>query len=307
MRAMSIGDVSTVEGSDDVHYVDTGMYDTEGYGSVYVVDAEKPALVDSGIGTHYDRILDAMAEVGVAPEDLEYVLPTHVHLDHAGGAGHLLEACPNATVLCHEYGVRHLVDPGRLVEGTKAAVRDQWQYYTAPEPVPEERIEGLTDGDRVDLGDRELDVVHAPGHAPHQVTFHDDGDDLLFTGDAAGIYVPALDRVAVTSPPANFDVHECLADVRTIQDRSPERLCFGHFGDRAYERPVMDGYKRTLVEWVEAVRQRRERLGDDDAVVDHFVEHADEELCEVWGTEKTRAETSLNTRGVLGFLDSETA
>lgn len=300
---MSIGDVYAVENSDTVHYVDTGVYDTVEYGSIYLVDAERPALVDSGIGTNYDLILDAMAEVGIDREDLEYVLLTHVHLDHAGGAGHLLTECPNATVLCHEMGVRHLIDPERLIEGTKAAVQDQWQYYVEPEPVPEARIDGLSGGDAVDLGDRALDVIHAPGHAPHQVVYHDGADDLLFSGDAAGIYIPGEDELERTSPPANFDVDQCLADVQTIQDRDPKRLCFGHFGDRAFDQEFLDGYKRTLVEWVEAIRQQRERLEDDEAVIRHFVEHAEHR--DVWGDERAEAEARLNVRGVLGYLDRE--
>lgn len=298
---MAIGDVYPVEDAAGIHYVDTGMYDTEAYGSVYLLDSERPALIDTGIGTNYEQILEAMDAVGIDRDDLEYILPTHVHLDHAGGAGYLVEACPNATVLCHEFGVEHLVDPERLIAGTKAAVGDQWQYYADPEPISEDRIEGVTGGDVVDLGDRSLDVIHAPGHAPHQVMYHDDVDDLLFTGDAAGIYVPSRETIVQTSPPSDFDLDGCLEDVRTIEALAPARLCFGHFGDRAFDAELVESYKRTLVEWVEAIRQKRAELDDDDAVMEHFVEHA--QLRGLWGDEKAEAETRLNVRGVLGYLD----
>ncbi|MFC6724778.1 MBL fold metallo-hydrolase, partial [Halobium palmae] len=148
---MAIGDVEPVPDSTDVYYLDTGMYDTEAYGSVYIVDAERPAVVDTGIGTNRELLFDALDEVGVGREELELILPTHVHLDHAGGAGFLAAECPNATVLTHESGVPHLIDPSRLVAGTKAAVDDQWEFYVEPEPVPEDRVEGLEDGDAVDL------------------------------------------------------------------------------------------------------------------------------------------------------------
>jgi glyoxylase-like metal-dependent hydrolase (beta-lactamase superfamily II) len=297
---MAIGDITPVVGADGVYYVDTGMYDTEAYGSVYLIDAERPAIVDSGIGTNYERILAGLETIGIDPTELSFVLLTHVHLDHAGGAGRLLEACPNATVLCHDFGVRHLIDPERLIQGTKDAVEDQWQYYTEPKPIPEDRIEGLTDGDAVGLGDRAVDVHHAPGHAPHQVLFHDTTDDLLFTGDAAGIYVPSRDQVVQTSPPSNFDLEACLDDVRTIEQLAPERLCFGHFGDRAFDAELAERYKRTLVEWVEAIRQKRAELASDEAVLKHFVENA--RLRGPWGDEKAEAETRLNARGVLGYL-----
>ncbi|QCJ45745.1 MBL fold metallo-hydrolase [Haloprofundus sp. MHR1] len=298
---MAIGDVAPVPGTEDTYYVDTGMYDTESYGSVYLVDADRPAVVDTGIGTHYEYILDAMDEVGIDPEAVAYVLPTHVHLDHAGGAGFLVEACPNASVLCHDIGVRHLVDPSRLVEGTKAAVGDQWEFYVDPKPVPEERIDGIEGGDEIDLGDRTLDVIHAPGHAPHQVMFHDRETDALYTGDAAGIWVPSENEIRQTSPPSQFDLEQCLEDVNTIVERDPETLCFGHFGPCEFSEELMGEYKRILVEWVEAVRRQREALDDDEAVIDHFAEHTD--MAGTWGERKATAEERLNVRGVLGYLD----
>jgi glyoxylase-like metal-dependent hydrolase (beta-lactamase superfamily II) len=297
---MAAGDVEAVPGT-DLYYVDTGTYETAGYGSVYLLDAEQPAVVDTGLGTHRDRLFAALDEVGIGREGLEHVLVTHVHLDHAGGAGFLVEECPNATVRTHERGVPHLIDPGRLVEGTKAAVGDAWKHYVDPVPVPDDRIEALTGGDVVDLGDRRIEVTEAPGHAPHQVIYHDRGDDVLFTADAAGIYVPAHDEIAPTSPPAQFHLEKALDDARTIEGLAPDTLAFGHFGTRAFEPELLEGYRRTLVEWVEAVRRKRAELDDDEAVVEHFVEHA--HYADVWGEEKARAETRLNVRGVLGYLD----
>jgi glyoxylase-like metal-dependent hydrolase (beta-lactamase superfamily II) len=300
---MAIGDVFEVTEGDctDLYYLDTGMYGTPEYGSVYVIDAERPAVVDTGTGTSRDLLFDALDRIGIGERDVEYVLPTHVHLDHAGGAGFLAERYPNATVLTHEIGVPHLTDPGRLVAGTKAVVGDQWKYYVEPKPVPEDRIEGLTGGDTIDLGDRELDVIHAPGHAPHQTVFHDSRDDVLFTADAAGIFVPQTGRVRQTTPPSNFDLDQCLADAETVVQRDPTLLCFGHFGPVHYSEDLLSGYKRTLVEWVETVREKRAELADDEAVVEYFVEHS--RMVDVWGEEKARAEERLNATGVLGYLD----
>lgn len=298
---MAIGDFEPVPDSTDLYYLDTGMYDTEGYGSVYVVDAERPAVVDTGIGTNRELLFDALDSLDIGEEDLEYILPTHIHLDHAGGAGFLTEAYPNATVMAHDIGVPHLVDPSRLVAGTKAAVDDQWQFYVDPEPVPEDRIEGLEGGETIDLGDRTLEVVYAPGHAPHQVMFHDTGDDVLFTGDAAGIWIPSMNKIRQTTPPSQFNLDQCLDDASTIVDRDPDTLCFGHFGPLAFEAEYMEGYKRTLVEWVEAVRQKRAELEDDEAVIEFFQEHTD--MAEAWGERKAHDEERLNVKGVLGYLD----
>jgi glyoxylase-like metal-dependent hydrolase (beta-lactamase superfamily II) len=299
---MAIGDVTevTTGSCSDLSYVDTGMYEVPAYGSVYVLDAERPAIVETGIGTHYDRILDAIDAVGLAPDDIEVIAITHVHLDHAGGAGFLAEACSNATIAAHEIGAPHLNDPGRLWAGTKQAVGDQIDHYVEPEPIPEERLRELEDGDEIDLGDHALIAHHAPGHAPHQVAFEDPGNDAVFTGDAAGLYVPERDRAEPTSPPPDFDLEQALRDIETIQEVAPETLLYSHFGP-APRTHQLDAYARRLSDWVQAVAAARAELDDDERVIEHFAGETD--ATEIWGEEKGRGETAMNVRGVLSYLD----
>ena len=296
VRAVTAGDVT------DLYYVDTGMYDTDGYTSVYLLDAERPALVDTGLGTDYELVRDAMEEVGIAPEGLEVIAPTHVHLDHAGGTGFLAEDCPNADVVCHERGARHLVDPTRLWEGTKQAVGEQLQFYTEPKPVPEDRVREVTDGDVVDLGDHELRVHHAPGHAPHHCIFEDPANDAVCTADAAGIYVPSLERTEPTTPPPNFDYEQCMDDVDAIADIDPSVLLYSHFGPVEGTETLAE-YRDVLTGWVDTVEAARDDLGEEEAIERLVREKLHEGgLVEAWGELKVREETRMNVRGVLRYL-----
>ncbi|QLK24796.1 MBL fold metallo-hydrolase [Natrinema zhouii] len=303
---MEVGDVREVTTGDcsDLYYLDTGMYDTNEYGAVFILDDDRPAVIDTGIGTNYDLLREALEEVGIGEDDLEVIALTHIHLDHAGGAGFLAADYPNADVYVHPIGTDHLIDPSRLVAGTKSAVGEQWEYYVEPEPIPAERIVEIEDGDVIDLGTHELRVHAAPGHAPHQVVFEDPTNDAVFVADAAGIWIPQIEEIRETSPPSNFDLEGCLADVETLKEIDPDVFCYPHFGPRYVGDDVdaaLEEYATVLKAWVDVVAEKRQELEDDQAVVEYFADAT--EMTDVWGTEKASEEAKLNTRGVLGYLE----
>lgn len=284
----------------DLYYVDTEMFDSLGYGAVYILDAEQPAIVDSGTGANYELVLEGLAELGIGPEDLAAIVLTHVHLDHAGGASVLAEHCPNADVYIHESGARFLRDPTRIWAGTKAVVGDRIEYYREPDPIPDDRLVELADGDTINLGDHTLDVHSAPGHAFHQVIYYDSVNDGVFCADAAGLNIPGLDGVRQTSPPSDFDLEQCVEDIETIRDLDPQALYYPHFGDRETD-GLLDEYERVITTWVEDIEAKREELGDDDAVIEYFVEQT--ETFDVWTEQHARGEERMNVEGVLQYLD----
>ncbi|MFB6086077.1 MAG: MBL fold metallo-hydrolase [Halodesulfurarchaeum sp.] len=292
---------ATAGNSRDLYYVETGDFDPATYCSVYIIDAERPAVIDTGTGANVDVVLDALSQLDIAPGDLEVIVLTHVHLDHAGGAGHLLEVCPNAEVYVHEKGAKHLVDPGRLWDGTKTAVGDQIQFYVEPRPVAAGRIVELEAGDRIDLGDHELLAHPAPGHAFHQFVFEDRTTGGVFTGDAVGILTPGLDRVRPSSPPPDFDLEGCLADLETIESLEPNALYLAHFGDHEPD-GLLSRYAEVLEGWVDSVGEKRAELGAE-ATLEYFAERT--ETVDAWGPIKGRAEARMNVRGVLSYLDGQ--
>ncbi|UHQ98759.1 MBL fold metallo-hydrolase (plasmid) [Natrinema zhouii] len=288
---------------EDTYYVDLDLYDIPSMGCAYILDADRPAVIETGVGKRYERILEALDEIGIKYEDVEVIAPTHVHLDHAGGAGFLARECPNATVRTYERGARHLVDPSRLVTGTKQAVGERWKFYVEPVPIDEDRVSGLEDGDVIDLGDRELEVHHAPGHAKHQAVYYDRQSDVVFAADAAGIYVPELDRIQPTTPPTQFDLEGALTDIDLLRDLDPDMLLYTHFGPRADVDRALSEYEELLKEWVDEIREKRAELTGDEAVIEHFPQRTD--IVDLWGEENAVSEIRMNVRGVLGYLDRQ--
>lgn len=294
LREVTAGD------SADLYYVDMGLYDTPEYGAVYVLDAERPAVIETGLGTNTDRILRALEQLGIAPEGLAAIVVTHVHLDHAGGVGALTAACPNADVYVPAPGAQFLVDPEPLWEGTKAVIDERIDYYVEPRPVPDERVVGVGDGATVDLGDHTLVAHAAPGHAFHQAVFQDTATGGVFTGDAAGIVTPELAGPQYATPPPDFDLEQAVADVEMIAELNPTALYYSHFG--AVEPDGQLGaYAELLESWVETVARVRTEQERDAAVMEYFAERAD--TIEAWGPAHARAEERLNVAGVLEYLD----
>lgn len=283
--------IEPVPGTDDVYQVDGWMLDEPGRLAVYLLDTPEPALIDTGTAAETpEAVLAALDQLGIAREDLAHLIPTHVHLDHAGGTGELAAACPNATVHCHERGVDFLTDPdllAKLERGVEAAIGEP-EPYGAPELVPADRARSLADGDTIDLGDRALTTVDAPGHAPHQACFHDESTGVLFTADAAGMLFD--DRIYPTTQPPSFDLEAGVETVRRLLELEPSVNCYPHFGVATDAVPRLETYERLLPEWVDAVEAAAETTDDPAEMADA--------LRPEWGSMGLEGDV----RGVLGYL-----
>lgn len=299
---MAIGEVFRVTAGAcaDIHCLDVGLYGSPHYGAVYILESARPAVIDTGTGINYHLLRGALSSVGISREDLEVIALTHVHLDHAGGAGLLAADCPNAEVYVHSVGANHLVDPTRLVAGTKQIIGDLWAFHRVPEPIPEDRIRSIRDGDVIDLGDRELQTIAVPGHAPHQVAFYDPTSDALFTGDAMGMWLPDPGLLTVTTPPPNFDFDRWLDTHETIREISAGTFLYPHFGPREASDTV-DEHERLLTEWVREIDEKRDGLSDE-AVIEYFLEKS--ELRAAMGEPAGSVPTRFSVQGVMKYLDS---
>ncbi len=244
-----------------VYMLDTYALGQPGTVSAYVIKGPKVALVDCGYASSYRSVLDGLEELGIMPSDVKYLVPTHVHLDHAGAAGHLIREMPNAEVIAHELGVPHLVNPTRLIESaTKVFGEAIMQLYGTPEPVPQARVTAVGKESHLDLGEgMTATLMHSPGHAPHQVSVMLDGTRELMTADAIGIVYPDLKTVIPTTPPPSFDPSQLVSTVRTLEQTDATRLLTPHFGLRSDVGYVFEKTKEKVTRWVRDVGDMRSR------------------------------------------------
>lgn len=259
--------VERVSGCRNVWLVDTLLLETPRMMSAYVVDGERPTIVDPGDAAGVEHVLEGLETIGIDPADVEYLLPTHAHLDHAGATGALARRCPNATVVAHERAAPFLTDGERLerlVQGARDALGPLGEAYGDPEPVPEARLTVADDGDRLDLGDRTLELLDTPGHAPHHLSAFDPADGTLFAGDAAGAMF--FDDVQPVTPPPDFDLEDSLETARRLREREPERICYGHFGATEDGTAALEAFEAILPEWVDAVTAADEARAEGEAL-----------------------------------------
>ena len=213
--------------------VDTRMTGRYRVTSAYLVHAREPAIVETGPTTSADAVTDALASIGLGPQDLAHIVVTHIHLDHAGGAGTIAERFPSATVWVHERGGRHLADPSRLWASAAQVYggEDRLAEMFGPmQPIDPGRIRTVNEGDAIDLGDRVLDVMYTPGHASHHVSLVDGESGALFTGDALGIHFPDVRVLRPATPPPDVDVELAVDSIERIRSRAESTLMFSHFG-----------------------------------------------------------------------------
>lgn len=202
----------------DTHYVRPGVDAAH-----LLVDGGEAAFIDTGVNQSVPHLLAGLEAAGLGAEDVRYVLLTHIHLDHAGGAGTLMAALPEATLVVHPRGARHMADPTKLVAGS-VAVYGQRAFdalYGTIAPIDAARIRTTTDGERLTLGARTLEFLHTPGHAKHHHCIVDLDGDGIFTGDTFGLSYREFDVdgrpfVFPTTTPVHFDPDAAHASIDRI-------------------------------------------------------------------------------------------
>lgn len=206
--------------------------------SCYIIEAEKVAIFETGATPGIGRLVEAVKDLGLSPEQIGYIVVSHIHLDHSGGTGALIREFPNAQVYVHPRGARHLVDPSRLAAAARQLYGTSFEVlYGDIYPVPQERVHTPEDGETLDLGGgRILTIYYTPGHARHHMVLHDPLSRGVFSGDSLGGHYPFVSRltghpfVLPITAPSEFDPAAYMETFNRLSHLNLENVYFTHFG-----------------------------------------------------------------------------
>jgi len=307
---------------DGISSVDTGFFRPRFDASHVIVEDGRAAFVDVGTNHSVPRLLAALDVLGVDPDAVDYVILTHVHLDHAGGAGLLLQRLPNARLVVHSRGARHMIDPSQLIAGATAVYgADEVQRsYGELVPVDAARVDIAHDGYTIELEGRPLRFLDTPGHARHHVCVHDARSAAFFTGDTFGLSYREFDTakgafILPTSTPVQFDPDALKASIARMLEYAPRQMFLTHYS-RVGEVPRL---ARDLDEQIDAMVAIARRHATDGAtrhariaadLAELYCARAAAHGC-TFGAERVREllamDIELNAQGLEVWLDRAAA
>ncbi len=224
--------VDIIEAGENIYRIDDQLYSIPQWGSVYLLNEEKKAIVDTGPTTSAKAVLEGIEKLGVDAGEIDYLIVSHIHLDHAGGAGRLLRDMPRASVVVHHRGARHLVTPDRLVRSvTEAQGEAMMAKMGEVVPVDVDRVHSVAENDRIELSTgQELSFMETPGHAPHELCIRESRNNGLFSGDAIGVSIAGNSVLLPVTPPPGFDLTLYLATLERLARLDVSRIYYSHFG-----------------------------------------------------------------------------
>lgn len=318
--AMTAAPPTIIDYSHGISAIDTAYIRPMLDASHLVMDAGEAAFVDVATSHAVPRLLAALAQKGIKREQVKYVCVTHIHLDHAGGAGELLRHLPRATLIVHPRGQRHMVDPTKLIAGTATVygVDQARRLFGEIVPISAERVQAVHDGSRLQLGEREFVFVDTPGHAYHHYSIVDAGSGGIFSGDTFGISYRELDThrgpfIFPTSSPVHFDPVAAHASIDRLMSFTPDAIYITHFGRVTDLNRLAEDLHRELDAFVDIARRHAgagaERLR---RISQEMRAHLGERLT-AHGSRLSAAQidaivmmdVDLNAQGLVVWLDSQ--
>jgi glyoxylase-like metal-dependent hydrolase (beta-lactamase superfamily II) len=255
-------------------------------GSYLMAGGNELAIIDPGPGSMLEHLLAAIREAGFDPEDVTHILATHVHLDHAGACGSLVQRMPRAQVYVHSKGAPHLLDTSKVVASAARIFGERMQELWGDiEPTPQERLHILEGGDVLNVAGRRLEVHYTPGHAVHHVIFFDVHSGELFAGDVAGVRLQGIDYIRPPTPPPDLDLEDWSASMDLVKSLRPDVLYIGHFGAQRNIAQHFERLREKLYTWGDFVLAAMRDGKKEAEILKTLIEQTQPELVRAAGDE----------------------
>ncbi len=231
------------------------------------------AIVDPGPTSALATLRSKLDQLGIGVAGIDTILLTHIHLDHAGATGSLVQENPRIRVYVHERGAEHMTNPERLLESAQRLFGDEMErLFGEFLPVPAENVHALAGSEQLNFGGRRLEVAYTPGHASHHVCYFDTATGLAFVGDTAGVRIANGQTILPIAPPPDIDLESWAKSWELIRARQPERLFLTHFGAADHVTEHLEELRERLEEWSVAVRKSLKNGARDADRAEQFVE-----------------------------------
>lgn len=230
------------------------------------------AIVDPGPGSTLDTLRKELGAHGVSVHDLDAILLTHIHLDHAGSSGALAKENPRVAVYVHKLGAPHMMDPAKLLASAARLWPDNLdELFGEVLPVAESNLRILEGGETITLGSRKIEVAYTPGHASHHVSYFDNVEGVAFVGDTTGIRIEGHSYVMPATPPPDIDLRLWDSSFATILERKPKRLFLTHFGFSENPAAHIAQFRERLHRWMETTEKILQTAKSDSGAMDSFM------------------------------------
>jgi len=304
---------------DGVTCIDTGYKRPQAAAAYLVIENDRAGFIDTGTFHSVNNLLAVLSDKGLSLEQVDYVMPTHVHLDHAGGAGELMRRLPNAKLVMHPRGARHMIDPEKLTKGVIAVYgEDNFQrQFGSLIPVPEERVMIAEDGFSIDLGGRKLVFLDTPGHASHHYCVWDEHSQGLFTGDSFGLSYREWDVegrafVFPTTSPVQFRPDAWMQTLDKLASYKPKKINLTHYGQVSDVESLMIQLREGIEHSVIIARNCAEHKNRNDCIRRGLLDYLNKNLQKhglQWSSLEVESfldmDLKLNTQGLEVWLDHQ--
>lgn len=238
--------------TDDIYQFEPGSSNMSS--AVFFISGPPAAIVETGPGLMVPHIIEGIRQVGSRPEDVAFILVTHVHMDHAGGLGTLAKLLPQAKAIVHKEGARHALGPSKLIAGTKMAFGDDFEKtFGTIEAVSPAQLVAVSGGESFPLNGRQLQIIDAPGHAPHHLCIFDTKSRGLFAGEALGCYRAEADALVPAVAAPAFDLDQTMSTTDRLEALDPAIIFYSHQGSSRDVRRLIGLARKNTVAFGEII------------------------------------------------------